>query len=68
MDLNGNQVIAVDFDGTLCKQAWPEIGEENEILIEHLKEQQAAGAGRSYGQTEKATFWKKRWSGARPTA
>lgn len=44
MDLNGNQVIAVDFDGTLCKQAWPEIGEENEILIEHLKEQQAAGA------------------------
>ena len=44
MDLNGNQVIAVDFDGTLCKQAWPEIGEENKILIEHLKEQQAAGA------------------------
>ena len=44
MDLKGNQVIAVDFDGTLCKQAWPEIGEENEILIEHLKEQQAAGA------------------------
>lgn len=44
MDLNGNQVIAVDFDGTLCKQAWPEIGEENEILIEHLKGQQAAGA------------------------
>ena len=42
MDLKGNQVIAVDFDGTLCKQAWPEIGEENEILIEHLKEQQAA--------------------------
>ena len=38
MDLNGNQVIAVDFDGTLCKQAWPEIGEENKILIEHLKE------------------------------
>ena len=36
MDLNGNQVIAVDFDGTLCKQAWPEIGEENEILIDRL--------------------------------
>lgn len=44
MDLNGNKVIAVDFDGTLCKQAWPEIGEENGILIEHLKAQQAAGA------------------------
>lgn len=37
MDLNKNQVIAVDFDGTLCKQAWPEIGEANEALILHLK-------------------------------
>lgn len=44
MDLNKNQVIAVDFDGTLCKQAWPEIGEENEALIRHLKEKKAAGA------------------------
>lgn len=44
MDLNKNQVIAVDFDGTLCKQAWPEIGEENEALIRHLKERKAEGA------------------------
>ena len=44
MDRKGNTVIAVDFDGTLCKQAWPEIGEENGILIAHLKKQQAAGA------------------------
>ena len=44
MDLNKNQVIAVDFDGTLCKQAWSEIGEENEALIRHLKERKAEGA------------------------
>ena len=44
MDLKGNQIIAVDFDGTLCKQAWPEIGEANERLICHLKERQADGA------------------------
>ena len=44
MDLKGNQIIAVDFDGTLCKQAWPEIGEANERLIRHLKERQAEGA------------------------
>lgn len=44
MDLNKNQVIAVDFDGTLCKQAWPEIGEANEALILHLKKRKAEGA------------------------
>lgn len=44
MDINGNQVIAVDFDGTLCKQAWPEIGEANGKPIQHLKAKRAAGA------------------------
>lgn len=44
MDLNKNQVIAVDFDGTLCKQAWPEIGEANEALILHLKKRKTEGA------------------------
>lgn len=33
-----NKVIAVDFDGTICQSAWPEIGEENGGLIEWLKE------------------------------
>ena len=28
--------IAVDFDGTLCKNRWPEIGEANTELIEWL--------------------------------
>lgn len=44
MDLKGNQIIAVDFDGTLCAQAWPEIGEANERLIFHLKKRKAEGA------------------------
>lgn len=44
MDLNKNQVIAVDFDGTLCKQAWPEIGEANEALLLHLKKRKTEGA------------------------
>ncbi|OYO76087.1 hypothetical protein C8E03_108132 [Lachnotalea glycerini] len=30
-------VIAVDFDGTLCVSEWPEIGEPNKDLIRHLK-------------------------------
>lgn len=30
-------IFAVDFDGTLCKDRWPEIGEPNERLIHFLK-------------------------------
>lgn len=33
-------IYAVDFDGTLCKSAWPEIGEANDPLIRFLKEKQ----------------------------
>lgn len=38
-----NRVIAVDFDGTLCKGKWPDIGEENTEVIEALKKRQADG-------------------------
>ena len=30
------QIIAVDFDGTLCKNKWPEIGDPNDELIQYL--------------------------------
>lgn len=32
------QIIAVDFDGTLCENKWPEIGEPNTELIGYLIE------------------------------
>lgn len=38
------KTIAVDFDGTLCKNAFPEIGEPKPYIIEFIKMQQAAGA------------------------
>ena len=38
------RVIAVDFDGTLCENAWPKIGEPNTELISQLIEEQQAGA------------------------
>lgn len=38
-----NKIIAVDFDGTLCENKWPEIGEPNHKMIAYLKERQAAG-------------------------
>lgn len=32
-----NKIIAVDFDGTLCHNAWPNIGPVNEPVIEYVK-------------------------------
>ena len=39
-----NQIIAVDFDGTLCEHKYPEIGRANIPLIELMKELRAKGA------------------------
>lgn len=39
------EVWAVDFDGTLCRNAWPDIGEANMPLIEQLKMAKQSGIG-----------------------
>lgn len=36
-------IYAVDFDGTLCKECWPDIGRPNKRLIKWLKEQKRNG-------------------------
>ena len=36
--------IAVDFDGTLCTNAFPDIGEPRPLMIEYIKQQAARGA------------------------
>lgn len=38
------KVIAVDFDGTLCENKWPDIGEPNLELFEYLKDMKTLGA------------------------
>lgn len=38
------RVIAVDFDGTLCKDSYPNIGEPNETLIRYLLDEQKRGS------------------------
>lgn len=38
-----SKIIAVDFDGTLCENKWPEIGEANEDMIYYLRKRQAEG-------------------------
>lgn len=37
------KIIAVDFDGTLCKDAYPGIGEPNTLVIEELKQRKENG-------------------------
>jgi hypothetical protein len=37
------KVIAVDFDGTLCENKYPEIGKPNDAVIARLKAEQANG-------------------------
>ena len=36
-------IIAVDFDGTLCENCYPEIGAVNERLVQALKAQREKG-------------------------
>lgn len=38
-----SEIIAVDFDGTLCESVWPGIGAPNLELIEHLKLKKSQG-------------------------
>ena len=57
------QIIAVDFDGTLCFSKWPELGEPNRPLIEYLKSQRSSGnklilwTCRAGEALEKAVSW-----------
>lgn len=37
------KVIAVDFDGTLCENRWPDIGQENRHIINQLVRHKAEG-------------------------
>lgn len=38
------KIIAVDFDGTLCENRWPDIGKPNYEMIAYIKNQQRKGA------------------------
>ena len=39
-----NKIIAVDFDGTLCENAWPKIGEMKPAVFSYVLNQQKQGA------------------------
>lgn len=58
-----DKIIAVDFDGTLVENAWPEIGRPRWDVIDRLKEEQKEGAKtilwtcRTGKQLAEAIFW-----------
>ena len=41
---NLGKIIAVDFDGTLCENVWPEIGAPRQAVIDYVLEEQRKGA------------------------
>ena len=51
MSTTAYQIIAVDFDGTLCYSNWPELGEPNRPLIEYLINQKRSGNAASDAET-----------------
>ena len=43
LDMGADEIIAVDFDGTLCFSKWPDCGEPNQALINYLKKWKSDG-------------------------
>lgn len=60
-------IYAVDFDGTLCENCFPNIGKPNKQLIEFLKSEKQKGnkiilyTMREYEVLEKALKWCKQF-------
>lgn len=59
------KIIAVDFDGTMCVNEWPGIGEANEEVINYIVSEKQNGAklilwtNRSGQQLDEAVQWAK---------
>lgn len=61
--MKDSYIIAVDFDGTLCEYAWPDIGIPRGLVISYLKTRQKQGnkiilwTCRSGEMLQKAVDW-----------
>ena len=62
-----NKIIAVDFDGTLCEDKYPEIGKENYAVLSYILCEQIDGAKiilwtcRRGELLDNAIEWCKKW-------
>ncbi len=57
------EIIAVDFDGTLCFSKWPECGEPNQALINYLKKWKSDGTSSSSGHAVSGNHLQKPLNG-----
>lgn len=62
MDLKGNVIYAVDFDGTLSFGRFPGVGDPNDNLFRFLKEEQRRGARLILNTCRTGAIWRSRWS------
>lgn len=56
-------IIATDFDGTICENKYPEIGEPRNKTILYLKEKQKTGQKLSCGPVELTSFLMRQSNG-----
>lgn len=61
MDLNGNVIYAVDFDGTLSFGRFPDIGEPNYNLFHFLISEKERGARLILHTCRTGIIWRRRW-------
>lgn len=65
--MNLPPILAVDFDGCLCTNAWPHIGDPNFKAIYELKKRKARGCKlilwtcRAGEQLDEAVQWSAQW-------
>ena len=65
--MDNAKIIAVDFDGTLVENKWPEIGAPIEKNIAKVKAEQEAGA-KIILWTNPANLWKRHFRSAKSRA
>ncbi len=58
-----SKIIAVDFDGTLCENKWPEIGKPHTDVIEYVKKRKNAGDKLICGPIEWKIGWMQQYNG-----
>lgn len=58
--MDNAKIIAVDFDGTLVENKWPEIGAPIEKTSPRLRPNRKLAPKSFFGRTASANLWKKR--------
>lgn len=66
--MDNAKIIAVDFDGTLVENKWPEIGAPIEKTSPRLRPNRRLAPKSFFGRTASANLWKRHFHSARSRA